>query len=251
MKRIRKNMMICLLMLTGIGAALSAQDVRSAEEIIRRMERNQTHRTSRTEGRMLIRDRFGERTSTFISWTEGTEYTLIEFTSPGEAGQKVLRTRDELYLYYPDAAELIRLQGAALRESLLGSDISYEDMTGNRGLLDTYSVKLVGEETTGGRPARVVELEAKSRDVAYPRQKYWIDAERYVMLKAEQYALSGRLLKTMEITDLMEQQGKIFPSRIVIRDQLKRNSSTEFAIDSIRIDIPLPRGIFSLEELSW
>ncbi len=244
MKRMALLMFIVLLPVLGAAA-------QSAEEIIRRLEANQTHETSRVEGRMVIHDRFGRRTTEFIMFARGTDDALIEFTSAEEAGQKVLRTGDEIYLFYPDASELIRLQGAALRQSMLGSDVSYEDMTGNRGYLDTYDVRVTGREEIDGNACHVLELEATSRDVAYPRQKLWVDAELYVMRKAEQYALSGRLLKVMEVEELMRQDGKIFPSHITIRDQLKQDTRTEFIIEEARINIDLPSRIFSVEELTW
>jgi outer membrane lipoprotein-sorting protein len=242
----RTALLIFIALLPVLGAA-----AQSAEEIIQRLEANQTHETSRVEGRMVIHDRFGRRTTEFIMFARGTDDALIEFTSVEEAGQKVLRTGDEIYLFYPDASELIRLQGAALRQSMLGSDVSYEDMTGNRGYLDTYDVRLTGREEIDGNACHVLELEATSRDVAYPRQKLWVDAELYVMRKAEQYALSGRLLKLMEVEELMRQDGKIFPSHITIRDQLKQDTRTEFIIEEARINIDIPNRIFSVEELTW
>ena len=224
----------------------------SAEQFIRNMEANQVHDTSIIEGRIIITDRFGERASDFITYNRGTEDSLLEFTSAAERGQKVLRTSDEIYLFYPDAAEIIRIQGAALRESLLGSDVSYEDMTGNRGLLDDYRVTISGTDTVNGAPTTIVELRATSAsDVAYPRQLLWIDNKDYVLLKAEQYALSGKLLKVTETQETTVQQGKIFPIRQTIEDKLKRNSQTEVVFETIRIDASLPRNIFSLEELSF
>ncbi|MFW6223714.1 MAG: outer membrane lipoprotein-sorting protein, partial [Spirochaetota bacterium] len=103
MKRIA---LLALMALVPVVGALT----QSAEEIIRRLEANQTHETSRTEGRMVIHDRFGRRTTEFIMFARGSDDALIEFTSAEEAGQKVLRTDDEIYLFYPDASELIRLQ---------------------------------------------------------------------------------------------------------------------------------------------
>ncbi|NBB90507.1 MAG: outer membrane lipoprotein-sorting protein [Spirochaetes bacterium] len=244
MKRITLLTVIAMLPVVGSVA-------QSAEEIIRLLEANQTHDTSRVEGRMVIHDRFGRRTTEFIMCARGTDDALLEFTSAEEAGQKVLRTGDEIYLFYPDASELIRLQGAALRQSMLGSDVSYEDMTGNKGYLDTYEVRVTGREEVDGRPCHVLELEATARDVAYPKQKLWVDAELYVMRRAEQYALSGRLLKVMEVQELMRRAGKIFPSHITIRDQLKQNTRTEFIIEEARINIDLPSRIFSVEELTW
>lgn len=223
----------------------------TAEQFVRNLEANQTHDTSFIEGRILVTDRFGERASEFISYNRGSEESLLEFTSAAERGQKVLRTANEIYLYYPDASEIIRLQGAALRESLVGSDVSYEDVTGNRGYLDDYRAVIVGEDVVADRPSTIVELTAITDDIAYPLQRLWIDNTDYVLLKSEQYALSGKLLKVSETKETIRQKGKIFPGRITISDKLKRNSQTDVVIISIDIDASLPRGIFSLEELSF
>lgn len=223
----------------------------TADEIIQRMERNQTHPTSIIEGEIVVSDRFGDRRSTFISHTEGDDRFLVEFTSRDERGQKILRHDGSLYLYYPDARETIRLQGAALRDSLLGSDISYEDMTGGRGLADDYRFTLLGEERIDGRQAYKVELEARGSNVPYAKQILWVDAERFVMLRSEQFARNGRKLKVTEVLDTTETDGYIFPSHLRVTDQTRRSSGTEMEITSAQIDVELPDGIFSLEELTW
>lgn len=234
-----------------LPAALPAQSPPSAEEIIRRLEEHRTYDTSRAEMTMTISDRFGERESTMIAYSRGAEEALIEFTSPGERGQKVLRTEDEIYLYYPDAAELVRLQGAALRESMLGSDVSYEDLTGGKTLLDTYEVSLEGEAEIDGHTTYRVDLEARRRNVPYPRQTVWVDAELFVARRTEQYALSGRHLKTVSASEIEMMDGIPVPREQVISDELKRNSSTTVRIDSLEIGVSLDDSIFSLEELSW
>jgi len=247
------SLSVLLVLFLSIGFPVAGQSSveLSAEEIITRLEENQTHETSRVVGRMVIHDQFGRRTSTFVMYTRGSDDALVEFTSSDEAGQKVLRTEDEIYLFYPDASELIRLQGSALRQSMLGSDVSYEDMTGNKSFLDNYDVELAGTERVSGTRCYVVEVEATSRDVAYPRQTLWIDTEDFALRKAEQYALSGRLLKVMSVQELMRQDDKVFPSHIVVEDQLKQDTSTEFIIEEAEIGVDLPPRIFSVEELTW
>ncbi|MFP4153050.1 MAG: outer membrane lipoprotein-sorting protein [Alkalispirochaeta sp.] len=223
----------------------------TAEEIITRLEENRTYETSRAELTMVIRDRFGERESTMIAWSRGADEALIEFTSTAERGQKVLRTADEIYLYYPDAAELVRLQGAALRESMLGSDVSYEDLTGGKSILDTYDVEFVDTEEIDGYDTYEVTLEARRGNVAYPKQTMWIDTELFMTRRSEQYALSGRLLKTITFHDIEEIDGHSVPIRTVVSDALKRNSSTTVVIDDFEIGLSLSDDTFSLEELSW
>lgn len=232
-------------------ATAGAQASLSAEEIVRRLEDNQTHTTSRAEVTMTINDRFGRRVSTMESYSRGEDLSLIEFTSAAERGQKVLRTADETYLFYPDAAELVRLQGAALREGMLGSDVSYEDLTGGRTLLETYEVALEGSETIDGHRCYVISMEARRRNVAYPRQRVWVDQEIFVGRRSEQYSLNGRLLKTITADRVERIDDTWIPMRMVIADALKRNSSTTIEINEIELGLPLRDDLFSLEELSW
>ncbi|MFW6208630.1 MAG: outer membrane lipoprotein-sorting protein [Spirochaetota bacterium] len=249
----QKLFLSALLIAVGTLVALPAAAApdETAEQVIRKLEENQVHETARSEGKMIINDRFGEKVTTFKSWAEGEEKTLIEFTSRQERGQKILRTNDEIYLYFPDAAEVIRLQGAALRDSVLGSDMSYEDMTGGKGILDDYHAELLGTENVDERQCYKIELTAKGRGVAYPKENIWIDTEMYVTRKVHMFSLSGKLLKEMRIQDYTTQSGKTFPVRFVIEDKMKRNSSTEFVIESIEIGADIPASRFSLEELTW
>jgi outer membrane lipoprotein-sorting protein len=238
-----------VLLLLVLGAAAAA--AQSAEQIVRRMEDAQRFRTQEAEGALIITDRFGARTKTFLSYAEGQERMLLAFTNPEEKGQKILRLQNEIYLYFPDAEEVIRLQGAALKESVMGSDFSYEDLTGEQSVLDLYDARLLGTEPVDGRPHHLLELKAKGRGQAYPLQKLWVDAALYIPRRAEYYALSGRLLKTLEVLETRQVSGRTVMSRAIMRDALKKDSSTEFRVHRVKIDEPLPKNIFSLEALSW
>ena len=223
----------------------------SAEEVVRNMDAVETFDTSYSEGRIVTTDRFGEKISTFRAWSRGAYDSLIEFTSVAERGQKILRTSGELYLFYPDAEELIRLQGAALRQSMLGSDISYEDMTGEKDTLDDYTVKLLGEETIKGRVCHVLELTAKTRTVAYPVQKLWVDTQTFMVWKGQFSTKSGRLLKEMQVMETMEIDGRTLPKVSTIEDKMKRDSTTEMSMDLLEIDVDLDPAIFTLQNLTW
>jgi outer membrane lipoprotein-sorting protein len=241
---------ILLILALGLTAALSVSAI-TAEEIVANVERNEINEEERIEGSMIISDRFGSRVKTFVSYAAGADKMLLEFTNPEERGQKILRLEDEIYLYFPEAEEVIHLQGSALKESVMGSDFSYEDMTGEGDLLDQYKVTLLGEQMIDGRKHYHLELEAKKRGLAYPKQEAWVDAEYWVMTRANSYSLSGRLLKEMELGDIRKVAGKYVPHYIIMRDAMKKNSSTEMRIEAIDLRADLPPDIFSLEELTW
>ena len=223
----------------------------TGDEIIRRMEQHERHTSAHSTGSMEITDRFGTRTKTFISTALGDDRSLLEFTNPEEAGQKVLRLEDEIYLYFPDSEDVIHLQGAALRDSLLGSDFSYEDMTGSKSRLDDYEVALEGTEEIDGHETYRLRLTAKRRDVVYPIQVAWIDSEQFVTRRVELFSGRGRALKRLAVTDFREVGDKVIAVRLEMSDFMKKDSLTVFAVDTITVDEPVDEGLFSLEELTF
>ena len=239
---------LTIAVLATAGTPLSAL---TGEEIIQRMERNERHSSVHSTGSLQISDRFGTRTKTFISVAAGDDRSLLEFTNPEEAGQKILRLEDEIYLYFPDAEEVIHLQGAALRENVLGSDFSYEDMTGASSILDDYAVELEGSEAIDGHDSFRLRLTAKRRDVVYPIQVVWIDAEQFVTRRVEQFSRRGRPLKQMAISDYRLVGDKLIAVRLEMSDLMKKDSRTVFVIDTIEVDVPVDEELFSLEELTF
>jgi hypothetical protein len=94
-------------------------------------------------------------------------------------------------------------------------------------------------------------MEAKRRDIAYPKQTVWIDQELYVARKGEYFALSGRMLKDMVVPEVMTVSGIHISERTVMHDKLKRNSTTTFIVEEAEIGVDLPADTFSLERLTW
>ncbi|MGI9255576.1 MAG: outer membrane lipoprotein-sorting protein, partial [Salinispira sp.] len=239
---------VCLLL--SVSLPLLAQ-FSEAENVIRQMENKEVFPSAFVRGKLIIHDRFGEKTSGFDSYSLGSDYSLIEFTSVEEFGQKILRSNDDIYIYYPDAEEVIRLFGSALGDGILGSDASYEDLTGERSLLDDYEVTAFHIETqdAGGELYRI-ELKAKKASVPYPRQIIWID-DNLNGVSAEKYSLSNRLIKEESVLDFQNIGKYTVPVHIRIDDTLKKNSYTEFIIDDIEPDYPLDIDFFSIDELTW
>lgn len=244
----RNTLLLTALLLLFASALLPAV---SAEEIINAVDDNSSFASSHSIGSIITVDRFGEKTATFEAWSKGDVTSLIEFTSLAERGQRILRTGSSLYLYYPEADQVIRLQGAALRQSVLGSDLSYEDMTRERSTLASYDATLEGEESVDAARCWIVKLVAKSRSSAYPIQTLWVDQELFIVRKAVYATAAGRALKEMEVIALMEVGDITMAKESRVVDLLKRGSSTTMRVESIEIDIPLPDALFSLENLSW
>jgi outer membrane lipoprotein-sorting protein len=96
-----------------------------------------------------------------------------------------------------------------------------------------------------GRNTYVLELTARAEDVAYHKQKIWVDSERFVPLKQEMFARSGQMLKRTTLSDVRQVQGRWFPMKIVYKDMLKDGDGTEFRMINVKLDQEIPDHIFT------
>jgi outer membrane lipoprotein-sorting protein len=234
-----------LIITTSILAFLSLANP-PAESILEKVDHNMSSKNRIIESEMVINGKRTSRTITAKTWSAGTKKSFTEYLSPAsEKGTKMLKLEGQLWIYSPSTDRTIQISGNMLRQSVMGSDLSYEDMMDDRKMQDIYEEKLIGNEDIDGRNTLVVQLTAKVEDVAYYSQKMWVDAERYVPLKQEMYAKSGQLLKRLEYKDVKNVAGRWFPFSVTYKDMLKDGKGTEFIMTSIQFDQVIPDYMFT------
>lgn len=218
----------------------------NADEIIDRVDRNMSADNQVVESQMIIHGRRASRTITSVSYTVGDEKSFTEYLSPPrEQGTKMLKLEDQLWIYSPSTDRTIQISGHMLRQSVMGSDLSYEDLMNDRKLTDVYSARVTGSEEIDGRDTWVLQLEATVSDIAYASRRVWIDKEKYVPLKEELYAKSGQLLKRSSMSDIRKVDGRWYPMTIVYKDVLKQGDGTEFKVIDIKFNQDIPDYMFS------
>jgi negative regulator of sigma E activity len=132
-----------------------------------------------------------------------------------------------------------------LRQSVMGSDLSYDDMMEDPLLQNMYNAELVGTDTVLGRRAWVLDLKAKKQDIAYETRKLWVDSERFITLKEQLFAKSGTLLKQIDVREVMLVDGRWTLKSGLYKDVLKEGEGTEMIVDSISFEENIPDYIFS------
>ncbi|MHB9140751.1 MAG: outer membrane lipoprotein-sorting protein, partial [Paludibacter sp.] len=180
----------------------------------------------------------------------GDKKAYTEYLAPArEKGTKMLKLEDRLWIYSPSTDRTIQISGHMMRQSVMGSDMSYEDMMNDKPLLEQYKAEVTVEETVDGRKCWVVLLTAIIPDVSYFTQKMWIDQEKFVPLKIEAFAKGGKLLKRTTLTNVQRIQGRWFPMSMVYKDMLKQGEGTKMTIQEVQLDANIPANYFNLGNL--
>lgn len=218
----------------------------SADEILDRVDQNMSSENRIFESSMTIHGKRNSRTITSRTYAVGDTKSFTEYLSPArEEGTKMLKLEDQLWIYSPSTDRTIQISGHMLRQSVMGSDLSYEDMMENRKMTEVYDATVESSEEVEGRPVWVLDLQARVEDVAYASRKVWIDKERFIPLKEELYAKSGQLLKRSEMSNVKLIDGRWFPTTIIYKDMMKQGDGTEFTMTSINFNQVIEEYLFT------
>ena len=173
----------------------------------------------------------------FVYRRDADDKLMILFSRPkGEAGKGYLRLDKNLWSYDPSVGKWER---RTERERIAGTDSRRADFDESR-LAEEYDPSFDGEGKLGKYTASMLTLKAKQGvDVAYPVIKLWVDKDSSNILKREEYALSGRKMRTLLYPRwkklFSESKGADvwFPEEIRIYDEVEKANSTTILIKSI------------------
>ena len=237
----------CLIIFFLSSFLFSQSDQMSANDIMKAIDKNLNADSRVITSKMVIKGRRNSRTIESKNWIVGTELAFTEYLSPPrEAGTKMLKIGEKLYTYSPQTDRVIQISGHMLRQSVMGSDMSYNDMMEDRPIEELYSANIQQSIEINGRDHWIIVMDAKVNGLAYPKRKAWIDKEYMLPIKEELYAKSGKLLKTSTMSNITKVQGRWFPFRFKYKDELKRSSKgTEWIIEQIEFNTMIPESRFS------
>src|ERR1700690_1922671 len=162
---------------------------------------------------------------------------IILFTKPkASQGQGYLRIDKNLWFYDPSVGKWER---RTERERIGGTNSRRSDFDESR-LAPEYDPEDNGEEKLGVYTAQLLTLKGKpGLDLAFPVIKLWVDKETKNVLKRQEFALSGRLLRTSYYPKwkkiFSESRGMDiwYPQEIRFYDELEKQNSTLILIKSV------------------
>tara|TARA_B100000945_G_scaffold321069_1_gene333665 strand:- start:1125 stop:1868 length:744 start_codon:yes stop_codon:yes gene_type:complete len=243
--------MIALVLINLFCFLIGEEKTINANELISAMDANLNAKSRVLTSRMIVHGRRASRTIESKNWVVGVDKAFTEYLSPPrEAGTKMLKSGDKLWTYSPQTDRVIQISGHMLRQSVMGSDMSYNDMMEDAQLTDLYHANIEKLEVINGRKHWVLFLDGKVTGLSYPKRRVWVDAEYFLPTKEELYAKGGKLLKSTTMDGIKRVQNRWFPTRFIFKDELKRNSKgTEWIIDDIQFDVEIPESKFSKSHL--
>ncbi|MCB9765749.1 MAG: outer membrane lipoprotein-sorting protein [Alphaproteobacteria bacterium] len=229
-----------------LAAPALAAEPPDADALLTRIDQNLTFDTRSSTATMTVVKPRRTKVYELRSYARGGDEGATEFLSPArDAGTKMLKKGDELWMYLPSIEKVQKLSGHMLRQGVMGSDMSYEDLLEASAWRAHYTATVTGEAPWEGRPAWVVELTATAPDVAYARRVVHVDQEWGLPVHQELYAVSGTLLKTWTMSEPKAFGERWYPTKMVVTDALNPANYTELVFTEVSFSVPLEEEVFS------
>ena len=149
---------------------------------------------------------------------------------------------DDRWLFIPAINMVRRIAAQDKRSSFVGSDFTYEDVSGRDIEDDMHS--LMKEEKLGGKDSYVIKSTPKAADVDYSYKLSWIDKANHLPLKEEYYDKRGELYKVFSADEIKDVKG--FPT--ITRRSMKNLQSghtTEVSYSKTDYNIGIEDSLFS------
>ena len=175
-----------------LSSSLKSAEAIDAQKLLEQVDDNLWSNTKFISGRLIIDNGRKIRTLTQDSWMEGIDRSYTHYKSPArEKGTKMLKIKGKLWMYTPRTDRKILIAGHLLRQSLMGSDLSYEDMMEDHKLSKSYTATFDSFASIGTIKCAVLNLTARDKKTTYQARKVWVNPEDKTVLKEERSAKSG------------------------------------------------------------
>ena len=239
-----------LFILVGAGPA-TAMDAAGVKALLERLDERQRN-TGDYKALAYVETRERGKSDrvleSVIYRRDEKDHLMILIIKPkSERGKGYLRRDKNLWMYDPSVG---RWERRTERERIAGTDSRRADFDESR-LVDEYDAEYVGEEKLGKFTVHHLKLVAKNdADVPYPVEEIWVDAKTENVLKTQEFAASGKLMRTTYTPKwrrlYSESKGEDiwYPGEIRIYDEVEKDNSTLIVMKSVDLR-PLPANIFT------
>ncbi|MHB8173838.1 MAG: outer membrane lipoprotein-sorting protein [Nitrospirota bacterium] len=162
------------------------------------------------------------------------DMTFMVYKYPGRDADR--------WLFIPALNMVRRIAAQDKHSSFVGSDFSYEDVSGRNIEDDNHS--LMKEAKFGGKDCYVIKSVPKAGDMDYAYKISWIAKDSYLPLKEEYYDTRNELYKVFTADEIKDIKG--FPT--VTKRTMKNvqsGHSTEVTYTSTDYNVGIPDSLFS------
>lgn len=169
---------------------------------------------------------------------ESDKFVILFQKPKEEAGKGYLRIDKNLFMYDPTVGKWER---RTERERIAGTDSRRNDFDESR-FAEEFDAKFIGDEKIAKFDVHHIQLTARPGvDVAFPIVHLWLDKATGNLLKQQEMALSGKLMRTLlypkwlKLYSESKKADVFYPAEIYVFDEVEKGNRTTIVFRSVEL----------------
>jgi outer membrane lipoprotein-sorting protein len=168
------------------------------------------------------------------------QFLILILQPEVQRGQGYLQVDENVWFYDPESRQFER---TTIRENIQNSDAQNADLDQSTFSSD-YEVDSWQEGRLGNFEVYIVDLKARTSDVAYDKVRLWIRQDQSIILKEEDFSVNGRLMRTVLYPRYERVGDRIIPKQVLIVDELNEGERTQLTMTDATTR-QIPDSVFS------
>lgn len=171
-------------------------------------------------------------------------FLMITLEPESRKGQGMLRVNNNMWRYDPTSRKFTH---TTLKDTYENSTVRNNDFRRWQRSID-YSVESLTPGTLGKYAVIIGELKANNDEVPFPYIRMYIEKDRKIVLKIEEFSLSKKLLRTAYYTEYVQIGNSHVPTVQIFQDGLIPEKRAQVTYTNISTK-PVPDYYFTKEYL--
>lgn len=243
-----RSLSVLTLLILAPSVSVLAQ---TPEDIVRHVD--ELLRGESSQGRVsmeVVTERW-TRTMEMEMWSLGQDYSLVRVLAPArDAGTATLKAGRDIWNYLPRVDRTIKVPGAGMGGSWMGSHFTYDDLVRESSLVDDFEVALGFEGARDGEDIwEFVLTPHPEAPVVWSRMELEVRKRDRMPLNTRYFDDRDRLARTMVFSNFQTMGGRLVPGELTMRPEDRPRERTTLRYADLEFDIGLDQSFFSLQRL--
>jgi len=248
----KRSVALCVgLALLSLGLMSHAADDQRAREIVDRVARLSSSKSSIATVEMQITNENWQRNISVQIWSLGEDKIRVRVGSPREdAGTGVLKVGSDMWYYLPKADRTIKMPPSMTVTPWMGSHFTLDDLVKASYLARDYFTALSFEGERNGVGVYEVSLTPRPETVVV-WGKILLEVRRadHMPMWQRYYDENGKPVRELTFSEYKTMSGRLTPTRLVMRPLDKVGEQSTIDYKNLLFDVPISEEMFSLNNL--
>jgi hypothetical protein len=201
---------------------------------------------------MEVKTRHWTRAMSLEAWSKGKDYSLVRILEPKkDRGTATLKDKHDLFTYLNNTGRTVKISGAMMAGSWMGSHFTNDDLVRETRLSDDYDITQLPDDKLDGAPVyRFVLVPRPGRPIVWGKIEVLVRISDEMPVKQTYFDEDKKPVRSLETSEVKKIGGRSIPTVMTMKPLDGSGEYTRVSWKELSFDVKLDASFFSVRNLT-